>query len=274
MSPRVYLSKHTCPTTHEEETPVGVRIPRRRTTVKDLHSRLQHADQRAAVRLVRRITVWLARLGHRGPMAVFGEGWGRRPAGLSAWQPALLLRGMASVVYGHRGGRPPQLPPRHQQRVGELSEAGPRVGGGATAWGKAVRLRGLIWRACGVLDKRPSGGTRLHTLGFALQKARVVAAHLAAVTRRAWLEATGPARFRVATRCPGLLRCEEEASWAPWGSWRYPWARRGHQPAVPTRGRGKATRGWAPWRLALDACALKAGQGAVTQQRPKRAGRG
>ena len=46
MSTRVYLSKHTCQTTHEEEPPVCLRIQLSRATVKELHSRLQHAYQR------------------------------------------------------------------------------------------------------------------------------------------------------------------------------------------------------------------------------------
>jgi hypothetical protein len=76
MSARVYLSTHTCPITHEEEIPVCIRIQLSRTTVKDLHSRLQHAYQRADVRLVRRITVLLDQLVHRVPMAVLCERWG------------------------------------------------------------------------------------------------------------------------------------------------------------------------------------------------------
>jgi hypothetical protein len=50
MSTRVYLSTHTCQTTHEEETPVCLRIQLSGTTVKELHSRLQHAYQRDDVR--------------------------------------------------------------------------------------------------------------------------------------------------------------------------------------------------------------------------------
>ena len=57
MSTRVYLSKHTYETSPEEETPVCLRIPRSRATVKDLPSRLQYASQRTEVRLGRRPTV-------------------------------------------------------------------------------------------------------------------------------------------------------------------------------------------------------------------------
>ena len=57
MRTRVYLSKYTCQTTHEEDTPVCIRIQLSRATVKELHSRLQHAYQRDEIRWVRRIMV-------------------------------------------------------------------------------------------------------------------------------------------------------------------------------------------------------------------------
>ena len=76
MSTRVYLSKHTCQTTPEEETPVCLRIQLRRATVNDLHSCLQHAYQRDDVRLVRRITVLLNLLGHHVPVEALRAQWG------------------------------------------------------------------------------------------------------------------------------------------------------------------------------------------------------
>jgi hypothetical protein len=85
MSTRVYLSTHTCHTTHEEETPVCLRRQLSRATVKELHSRLQHAYQRDDVRLVRRITVLLDLLGHQVPVEVLSERWGLSPSCLSHW---------------------------------------------------------------------------------------------------------------------------------------------------------------------------------------------
>jgi transposase len=239
MSTRVYLSKHTCQTTHEEDTPVCIRIQLSRTTVKDLHSRLQYAYQRDDVRLVRRITVLLALLVHQVPMAVWCERWGLSPSCLSAWQQAFLLPGRDSLVYGHSGGRPPKLTPRQKKRLVELSEAGPLVGGGETAWWHAVLIRVLSWRELGVLSHRQSGCTVLHNLGVSLQQARLVSDHLDAAKRLAWLEEKGPAIFRAAKRWKGLILFEDEASFAPWGSLSYTWARRGHQPAVPTSGKRK-----------------------------------
>src|SRR5882724_9329118 len=172
MSTRVYLSKNTWQTTPEEAPPVRLSIQRTRATVNDLHRRLQYASQRDDVRWVRRITVLLDLLVHQVPMAVLGERWGLSPSCLYDWQKALLRRGMASVVYGHRGGRPPQLTPRQKKRLVELIEAGPLVVGWETACGNSVLIRVLIWREFGVLSNRHSGCTLLHNRGFSLHKAR------------------------------------------------------------------------------------------------------
>jgi transposase len=218
---------------------VCLRIQLSRTTVKDLHSRLQHAYQRDDVRLVRRITVLLDLLVHRVPMAVLCERWGLSPSCLYAWQQALLLRGMDSLVYGHRGGRPPKLTPRQKKRLVELIEAGPLVVGCETACWNSVLIRVLIWREFGVLYNRHYVCTLLHNLGFSFQKARFVSDHLDAAKRLAWLEEKWPTIFRAAKRCKGLILFEDEASFAQWGSLSYTWAKRGHQPEVPTSGKRK-----------------------------------
>jgi transposase len=239
MSTRVYLSKHTCHTTHEEETPVCLRIQLSRRTVKDLHSRLQHAYQRDDVRLVRRLTVLLDLLVHQVPIAVLCERWGLSPSCLYAWQQAFLLRGMDSLVYGQSGGRPPKLTPRQKKRLVELIEAGPLVVGCETACWNSVLIRVLIWREFGVLSNRHYVCTLLHNLGFSFQKARFVSDHLDTAKRLAWLQDTWPAIFRAAKRCNGLILFEDEASFAQWGSLSYTWAKRGHQPEVPTSGKRK-----------------------------------
>ena len=242
MSTRVYLSKHTCQTTHEEDTPVCIRIQLSRTTVKDLHRRLQHAYQRDDVRLVRRLTVLLDLLVHQGPMAVLCERWGLSPSCLYAWQQAFLLRSMDSLVYGHSGGRPPKLTPRQKKRLVELIEAGPLVVGCETACWNSVLIRVLIWREFGVLDNRHYVCPWLHNLGFSFQKARFVSDHLDVAKRLAWLQDKWPALFRAAKRCKGLILFEDEASFAQWGSLSSTWAKRGHQPEVPTSGKRKGSK--------------------------------
>ena len=216
-----------------------MRIQLSRATVKDLHLRLQHAYQRDDVRLVRRTTVLLDLLVHHVPVEVLSERWGLSTSCIYQWRQAFMLRGMDSLVYQHGGGRRPKLTPRQKKRLVELIEAGPLVVGCETACWTAVLLRVLIWREFGVLYNRQYVCTLLHNLGFSFQKARFVSDHLDAAQRLAWLQDKWPVLFRAAQRCKGLILFEDEASFAQWGSLSYTWAKRGHQPEVPTSGKRK-----------------------------------
>src|SRR5262247_283439 len=239
MSTRVYVSKYTCQTTHEEDTPVCLRIQLSRATVKDLHSRLQHAYQRDDVRLVRRPTVLIDLLVPHVSVAMLCERWDLSPACIYGWQQAFLLRGIASLVYGHGGGRRPKLSPKQKQRLVELIDAGPLVVGCETACWTSVLIRVLIWREFGVLYNCPYVCTLLHNLGFSVQKARFVSDHLDAARRQHWLQQEWPRILRAAQRHKGLILFEDEASFAQWGSLSYTWARRGRQPEVKTSGKRK-----------------------------------
>src|SRR2546422_7854956 len=117
MSTQVYLSKRTCQTTHEEETPVSLRIQLSRATIKDLHSRLQHAYRRNDVRLVRRTTVLIDLLVHHVPVAVLCERWGLNPPCIYCWPQAFLLRGPDSLVSSHGGGRRPKFAPKPERAL-------------------------------------------------------------------------------------------------------------------------------------------------------------
>jgi transposase len=239
MSTRVYLSKHTCQTTHKEDTPVCIRIQLSRATVKALHSRLQHAYERDDLRLVRRTTVLLDLLIHHVPVEGLCEQWGLSPACIYGWCQAFLLRGIDSLAYRHGGGRRPKLTATQKKRLVALIEAGPLVVGCETACWTSVLIRVLIWREFGVLYTCQYVCTLLHNLGFSFQKARFVSEHLDTAKRLAWLAEQWPAIVRAAKRCHGLILFEDEASFAQWGSLSYTWARRGQQPAVKTSGKRK-----------------------------------
>src|SRR5438094_1388667 len=236
MSTRVYLSQNICPITQSEDTPVCIRIQLSRTTVKDLHSRLQHAYQHDDVRLVRRTTVVIDLLVHHVPVAVLCERWGISPACLYHWQQAFLLRGLDSLVYSHGGGRRPKLAPKQKRRLVELIEAGPLVVGCETACWTSVLIRGLIWREFGVLYNCQYVCTLLHNLGFSFQRARFVSDHLDTARRHAWLQEEWPMILRAAKRRKGLILFEDEASFAQWGWLRYTGARLRQQAGGATRG--------------------------------------
>jgi transposase len=173
---------------------------------------------------------------HHVPLAVLCERWGRSASWLSDWQQALLLHGLERLCSRQSGGRRPKLPPKQKRRLGALLEAGPLGVGGETACGEAVRMRVLIWRAVGGLSNRQYVCPLRHHLGFALPKARLGSDPLDTAKRLAWLAQQWPTIVRAATRRQGLILCEDAASFAPWGSLSDPWARRGQQPEVPTRG--------------------------------------
>jgi transposase len=221
---------------------VCLRIQLSRATVKDLHSRLQHAYQRDEVRLVRRITVVLDLLVHHVPVAVLRKRWGLSPSCLYQWRQVFMLRGLDSVVSHSSGGRRPQLTPRQKKRVVELREAGPQVVGGETACWTSVLIRVLIWREFGVLYNCQYVCPLLHNFGFSFHKARFVSDHRDAARRHAWLQEAWPMILRAAKRRTGLSLFEDEASFAQWGSFSYPWARRGQQPEVKTRGKRKGSK--------------------------------
>jgi hypothetical protein len=229
---------------------VCLRIPLSRATVKELPRRLQDAERRDALRLVRHPPVLMALLGPHVPVAVVCERWGLSPAWRSAWQQAVLLRGLDRWVDGHGGGRRPQVPPSQTPRCVALLDAGLRVVGGETACGPAVLSRVLLGRQGGGRDHRPAVGTLLPHLGVSCHPARVVSAHRAAARRHAWLQQAWPQLLRAATRRQGLILWEDTARCAPWGSWRDPWARRGPPPAVTPRGQRKGAKVCG----ALDAC--------------------
>ena len=203
MNKWVYVSRDIAVTTAQEDTPVSLRIQVSAATVKALHAKLQQAYLKDDVRLVRRTTVLIDLLVHHVPMAVLCERWGLSLACLYAWQKAFLLRGMASLVYGHGGGRRPKLTPRQKKRLVELVEAGPLVVGFETACWHAVLIRVLIWREFGVLYNRHYVCTLLHNLSFSFQKARFVSDHLDTAKRLAWLEDKWPTILRVAKRTKG-----------------------------------------------------------------------
>jgi len=218
---------------------MSIKIQVSSATVKALHTRLQQAYQHDDVRLVRRATVLVDLLVHHVPVEVLCEQWGLSPACIYQWRQAFLLRGMDSLVYCHGGGRHPKLTAKQKKRLVELMEAGPLVVGCETACWNSVLIRVLIWREFGVLYNRHYVCTLLHNVGFSFQKARFVSDHLDAAKRLVWLAEKWPAILRAATRRGGLILCEDEASFAQWGSLSYTWSRRGRQPEVPTSGKRK-----------------------------------
>jgi hypothetical protein len=82
----------------------------------------------------------------------------------------------------------------------------------------------------------------LDRLGFSDQKAQFTADPLNDAAALRWLAETWPEILRVAQEKHAVILVGDEASFAQWGSLGFPWARKGVQPAVKTRGLRKAYR--------------------------------
>ena len=202
---------------------------------QQLDRRLHQASASGALRLVKRRHVLLA---IAEGMAV-SEGAQMLALGAPTVRDSLngfLWRGVPSFVDQRPPGRPAKRTKTQRQALAALSEAGPPAAGDASGCWRATMLPDLSPRQFGVEDHPHSMCPRLHTLGFAYQQARGGSDHRDAAKRLEWCPRTWPTVLRRARQRQALLLCGDEASLAQGGSWRDPWALRGHQPEVPTSG--------------------------------------
>src|SRR5215510_11637544 len=139
--------------------------------------------------------------------------------------------------YGSKGapcrkptGRPPKLTPTQKAALATLLDEGPVKAGFSGACWRAPMLQPLMYDPCGVFYKVFSIAPLLKNLGLSSQKAAVVSDHLTEEKRQAWRTTTWPQILRRAQERQALLLCGDEASFPPWGTLTYPWARRGPPP--------------------------------------------
>jgi hypothetical protein len=101
-------------------------------------------------------------------------------------------------------------------------------------------LQQLIYDRFGVLYNIFYIAQLLKNLGFSYQKAAFVSDHLDEGQRNTWGTTTWPQLVRLAKEHRALLLFGDEASFPPWGTLMYTWARRGQQPKVKTSGKRKS----------------------------------
>lgn len=216
---------------------MNIRIQLSRQTVKALQARLQQAYRRDDVRLVCRISALLDHLVNGVPVSVLAARWGFSLSTFYEWLTALLVHGLASLVYQRRGGRTAKLTPTQKKRLCQLIDAGPEAAGFDTACWNSILIRVLIEREFGVAYNRFYVCELLRNLGYSFQKARFVSDHLDEVKRQAWISQEWPQILKAARRRKALILFGDEASFPQWGSLSYTWARRGEQPTVKTSGK-------------------------------------
>lgn len=210
-------------------------------TRKALVARLQQAYTTDTPRLIRRIHALLA-LADGTSVNEIAQLLGVGEQTIRDWLHAFVLRGVASLVYHRREGRPPKLTPAQRAELKAAILAGPDEAGYSSACWTAGIIADLIKRRFGVEYAPRYVCCLLDRLGLSYQKGRFTSDHLNAETALLWLEEIWPTILRAAKEKQAVILFEDEASFAQWGTLGYTWALKGVQPTVKTSGIRKAYR--------------------------------
>jgi len=218
-----------------------VRIALTGETRKALVGRLQQAYATHASRLIRRIHALVGLVDGKSVWEM-AQLLGVGEQTVRDWLHAFVLKGVDSLFYRSRSGRPPKLTLSQRQELRDLLVAGPEAIGYASACWTAAMIADLIHLRFQVSYAPRYLCHLLDVLGFSYQKAKFTADHLNEEAALLWLEETWPEILRVAREKQAIIFFGDEASFAQWGTLGYTWALKGIQPTVKTTGIRKAHR--------------------------------
>jgi len=205
-----------------------------------MRERLQAAYRRGDVQVVRRISALLGHVVGGEKVETLSRRWGFSLATFYNWLNELLVKGVKSLVYSQRSGRPAKLTKTQKKELGQCIDAGPPAAGFDSACWSSILIQVLIEKEFGVCYDRFYVCELLRNLGFSFQKARFVSDHLDEAKRQAWIQQVWPQILKAAKRQKAWVLFGDEASFPQWGSLSYTWARQGEQPQVKTSGKRKA----------------------------------
>ena len=191
---------------------MNTRIHLTRPTVNAMQERLHGAYDRGDIRLVRRISTLLEHFVQHTPIPELSERWGFGISCFYVWINELLLEGLDSLAYQHRGGRPSKLTKTQKKRLCDLIDAGPHAAGFEPACWNSLLIQELIRREFGVLYDRYYVCELLRNLDYSFQKAQFVSDHLDEARRQAWLTQEWPQIVREARRRQAWILFGDEAT--------------------------------------------------------------
>jgi transposase len=156
---------------------------------------------------------------------------------VAAWVGVFCCYGIQGAPRQKPTGRPPKRTPTQPEALATLIDEGPVKAGFSGACWRSPMSQQLIYDRFGVFYNVFSIAQLLKHLGFSLQKAAFVSAHLNEEKRKAWRATTGLQMLRVAYAKKALRLFGDEASCPQWGTLTDTWARRGQPPQVKTAGK-------------------------------------
>ena len=222
-----------------------IRLSLKPKQYEKLLERLHQAYAGGQLRLVKRIhTILYATEGKSA--ADIGEILGLSAQCARRYLTTFLLKGLDSLEYRRPPGRPARLTKTQKRQLGRWIDKGPEaLGYDQGGWTTAL-IQDLIQTRFGVEYSPAYLAEFLKNMGYSYQKARFASDHLDDVSeeQRDWLEKRWPAILQAAKAAKAWILFGDECSFAQWGSLSYTWARRGHQPTVPTSGKRKAYKVW------------------------------
>ena len=119
---------------------MNLRIQFSHQTVNAMRERLQAAYRRGDVQLVRRISALLGHIVGGEPIETLRTRWGFSLATFYHWLTELLVKGVKSLVYSRRGGRPAKLTKTQKKELGEWLDGGPPAAGFDSACWSSVLI--------------------------------------------------------------------------------------------------------------------------------------
>lgn len=216
-----------------------MRIQLTRASVKALEGLLQKMVKFKEAKLVRRISALLEHLHQQQPVSEIASKWSVSEAAIYHWVKQFMLKGVQSLHYHYKGGRPPKLSLLQLKKLTQLLDGGPEAAGLAEGCWNSALVQQLIKLKFEVEYHVQYVSALLHKLGYSFQKAERISDYLDPERRCEWREETWPNLLAEARRVKGLILFGDEASFAQWGSLGYTWARVGQTPQIKTSGKRK-----------------------------------
>lgn len=217
---------------------LSFRLSLSKSAMEELESKLQAAQRRGDIRLLKRIlAILLVCQGHN--RQEISSGLRLSVESIRLWVGAFLLHGVSGLMSKRPPGRPSKLTRSQKKELERTIEAGPSEAGFPGNCWRTPMIQCLIYERFGVLYSVHYISQLLKNMGFSYQKARFVSDHLDEEARKQWFSESWPKIRSLARQKNAHIFFGDEASFAEWGSLTYTWAKRGCQPTVKTSGKRK-----------------------------------